>query len=107
MPRRKRVYDIPLGQRLLTIQEVEQRLEVSPDTVYRRIYDGLLERVYIGEKSPRITGSSLDAYVQAKREGREPPRYQVQKDKPNSTTAPEKPPERGGVVSKLKGWLGV
>jgi excisionase family DNA binding protein len=107
VPRKKRIFNIPPGERLLTILEVAERLQVSRDTVHRRINEGALERVYIARMSPRITGASFERFLLAVREGREPPRYQPQKGKASLAVTTEKPPERSGVVGKLKGWLGV
>lgn len=106
MGHKKAVISVPTGERLLTILEVGARLGVSRDTVHRRIDDGLLERVYLSPKTPRITGSSLEGFLEALREGREPPKYQKHK---NNVPRAEKPKaqEKSGALGKVKGWLGL
>ncbi len=106
MGSKKTEITIPTNERLLTILEVGARLGVSRDTVHRRIDDGLLERVYLSPKTPRITGSSLEQFLGALREGREPPKYQAHK---NNVPRAEKPKEqdKSGALGKVKGWLGL
>jgi predicted DNA-binding transcriptional regulator AlpA len=74
MGHKKAEFTIPTNERLLTILEVGSRLGVSRDTVHQQIDDGLLERVCLSLKTPWITGSSLERFLEALREGRDPPK---------------------------------
>lgn len=55
---------------LLKPAEVATHLRVNVRTVYRLINDGVLPRVYIGDrKAIRVTRADLDAYIEASRRG--------------------------------------
>jgi len=53
-----------MEQQLFTIKEECAILRVSRPTVYEMIRAGRIQRVYIGEASPRITRESLESLKQ-------------------------------------------
>ena len=54
---------IPEGE-LLTVDEVAERLRVSPATVYRRVHDATLPALRIGEHGPiRIPATALKHFL--------------------------------------------
>jgi excisionase family DNA binding protein len=52
------------GEMLLTIEEVAQRLAVSPRTVYRMTQDGYLPKLLrVGKRSVRWRSSEIEEYI--------------------------------------------
>ncbi len=80
------------------ISEIMVMLSCSRDTVYWLIERQKLERVYIREKAPRITGSSYLAYLEEIKSGQ--PRADAKK-----VPAPKRP--GAGVASTVRDWLGL
>lgn len=52
-------------QQLLTVAEVAERLEMTPDGVYKLIQRGKLEAVRLSERKTRISAQSLGRYMDA------------------------------------------
>lgn len=55
-------------QKLLTLQQVADRLQVSMSTAYRLVYAGEIAVVRIG-RNLRVRPEDLEAYIEASREG--------------------------------------
>lgn len=55
-------------ERLLTVPEVAELLQVSEGSVYRWISQGALAKVKLGHRVVRITQSDLAAFIQSRRE---------------------------------------
>jgi len=60
------------SQKLLTVDQVAEILQVSRTTIYRRIKAGELPAVKLGRRQVRIRQEDLEAYIQAHRIGKEP-----------------------------------
>ncbi|HID87447.1 MAG TPA: DNA-binding protein [Anaerolineae bacterium] len=60
------------NQKLLTVDQVAEILQVSRTTVYRRIRAGVLPAVKLGHRQVRIRQEDLEAYIEAHRIGKEP-----------------------------------
>ena len=60
------------SQKLLTVDQVAEILQVSRTTIYRRIKAEELPAVKLGRRQVRITQEDLEAYIQAHRIGKEP-----------------------------------
>jgi len=54
-------------EKLLTVDEVAEILQVSPTTVYRRIQAGELPAIKLGHRQVRIKPEDLEAYIEAHR----------------------------------------
>jgi excisionase family DNA binding protein len=54
-------------EKLLTVPEVAEILQVSPSTVYRRIKSGELPCIKLGHRQVRIKPEDLEAYIEAHR----------------------------------------
>jgi excisionase family DNA binding protein len=53
--------------RLLSREEVAERLHVSSDTVRRLVRGGHLEEILVSPQSPRITPESVDRHLERNR----------------------------------------
>ena len=53
------------ADKLMTIQAVAERLQVTPDGVYKLIQRGKLEAVKISERKTRIPASAFERYMRA------------------------------------------
>jgi excisionase family DNA binding protein len=60
------VVDLAEVARMLSVSRVARILDVSEDTVRRRIAAGELEAVKLGYRTVRVTASSLAAYIAAR-----------------------------------------
>jgi excisionase family DNA binding protein len=59
-------YDAPPTERLLTVNEIADRLAISRDTVYRLVRSGDLHTVRVGERL-RFRPPEIDAYLERNR----------------------------------------
>lgn len=67
-----------MGENLLTVKEVMERLKVSRATLYRFIDQGRLNPLKMGEKAVRFRETDIDAFIQGL-----------------SSSAPERVPAKG------------
>ena len=54
-------------EKLLTVDEVAEILQVSPTTIYRRIQAGEISAIKLGHRQVRIKPEDLEAYIEAHR----------------------------------------
>jgi excisionase family DNA binding protein len=59
-----------MSDRLLTVAETRERLQVARSTLYERFASGELRSVKLGAKSRRVRESDLDAYIASLRDDR-------------------------------------